>query len=158
MEKSFYGIIFLALVVNIVLEIIFQLTYLTSETEANLTLNLVLQDSVFTILGFLAAIASYRVYNVFMKKEEISTVNFLLDPKKLKEEIRFFHILLVVVFVCWSFFITVDAVAEIFPDLFYTYKRVFSVLFTSYGFSSFLLATGTILVFNRWRRRVLTHG
>jgi hypothetical protein len=158
MERTFYTVILLALVINIVLEIIFQLTYLTYKTEENLILNLVLENIIFIILGFIASIVSFSIYNTFTKKKEISTINFMLAPEKLKEEIRFLHNLIKIVFICWSFYIGLAALCNNFPGLLGKYERIFSILYTSYGLSSILLAVGVIVIFYKWRRRILSYA
>jgi hypothetical protein len=158
MERTFYTVILLALVINIVLEIIFQLTYLTYKTEENLILNLVLMNIIFIILGFLASIVSFSIYNTFTKKKEISTINFMLAPEKLKEETRFLHNLIKIVFIIWSFYIGVVALSNNFPELVEKYGRIFSVLYTSYVLSSILLAIGVIVIFYKWRRRILSYA
>jgi len=158
MERTFYTVILLALVINIVLEIIFQLTYLTYKTEENLILNLVLENIIFIILGFIASIVSFSIYNTFTKKKEISTINFMLMPSKLKEEIRFLYYLFMIVFICWSFYLITLAVAYNFLELYDKYERVFSILYTSQVFSSMSLAMGVIVVFYRWKRRISSHA
>jgi heme/copper-type cytochrome/quinol oxidase subunit 2 len=158
MEKIFYVVILLGLAINAFLEAVYQLTYLNSKTEANLILNLVLMNITFIILGFLASIVSFSIYNTFTKKKEISTINFMLAPEKLKEEIRFFHNLIKIVFIGWSFYIGVAALSNNFPELVGKYERIFSVLYTSYILSSILLAIGVIVIFYKWRRRILSYA
>jgi hypothetical protein len=157
MEKSFYFIIILAILISAAMEILYQLTYLTYKTEESL-INPIVEDIVFAILGFLASIVSFSLYNVFVKEKEISTINFLLTPEKLKEELKFLFYLFTVGLIGWSFYTIAFSVICNFPELYERYERFFSVLGTSYFFSSVLFAMGVIFVLYRWRRRILLHG
>ncbi|MEM5793717.1 MAG: hypothetical protein QXS48_04405 [Candidatus Aenigmatarchaeota archaeon] len=152
MEKAFYSVIFLTIIITVIGEIIFQLTYKTTPL-----LTFVYTDSVFLILGFANSIVSVSLYKTFLRTKEISTVNFMLAPKKLKEEIKFFHTALRVVFVGWLAYLVELAVHHNFPELFIKYELIFSILYNSYIFSSIFLALTTVVIFYRWRRRILTY-
>jgi hypothetical protein len=158
MERSFYFIIILAILISAAMEILYQLTYLTYKTEESLIINLIIEDTVFAILGFLASIVSFSLYDIFVKEKEISTINFLLAPEKLKEELKFLFYLFTVGLIGWSFYTIAFSVICNFPELHERYERFFSVLGTSYFFSSVLFAMGVIFVLYRWRRRILLHG
>lgn len=153
MEKAFYLVTFLTILITVVGEIIYQLTYKTSLLPTFLYL-----DLVFVILGFTNSIVSLSLYKTFLRTKEISTVNFMLAPKKLKDEIKFFHTALRVVFVGWLFYLVELAVEHNLPELFIRYELVFSILYNSYIFSSIFLALTTIVIFYRWRRRILAYG
>jgi hypothetical protein len=81
----------------------------------------------------------------------------MLAPEKLKEEIRFLHNLIKIVFICWSFYIGAAALYNNFSGLLGKYERIFSILYTSHGLSSILLAIGVIVIFYKWRRRILSY-
>ncbi|MEM5834293.1 MAG: hypothetical protein QXQ69_00380 [Candidatus Aenigmatarchaeota archaeon] len=153
MEKSFYLVIILTIIITAFFEIIFQLTYKT-----NPAISYIQFYSTFTVLGFLASFTSLRMYKVFFKTKEISTVNFMLEPKKLKEEIKFLRSSLIVVFIGWICYVVEMCVENVFPELFFKYEIVFSILYNSYIFSSILLALTLIAILNNWRRRISAYA
>lgn len=152
MEMVFKIVIFLSIVITVVIEVIYQLTY-----KSNPIILSSLQDLTFAVLGFLASVASLMLYKVFSKTKEISTINFILAPKKFKEEIKFLSNLLLFVFIGWTFYFVMFVIYNSYLEL-RKYEMVFSVLYDSYLISSLLLSMGVITTFYRWRRRISSYA
>jgi hypothetical protein len=156
MEKAFYLAIFLALVITITLNSLSIQYYMY---KIYLLLFLLIYNSTFLILGFLASIVSLSLYNIFYKSKEISTINFMLSSKKFKEEIKFFHYLAIITFIGWTFALILYLIYLFYPELGEEYELILSLFHDlSYMFSSILLAIGTIVVLYRWRKRVSAYA